>query len=299
MTQPTTELRNAASTNIDCLSTLEILQIMNREDQQVAEAVARELSSIAAAVDVITDKLRAGGRLLYIGAGTSGRLGVLDASECPPTFNTDPKQVVGIIAGGSRALTTAVEGAEDDEQQGIVDVQQQRLGQADALVGIATSGRTPYVLSAVRYARTVGAATIGLACSAGSLMEVEADIMITPVVGPEVISGSTRLKAGTATKLVLNMLTTASMVKLGKTYGNLMVDLRATNSKLKARSVRIVQELTELDFEAASALLARCGGEVKTAIVAEQCQLDPAAARVRLDSVAGHLRRALVNPDNS
>ncbi len=294
MSQPTTELRNAQSTHIDCLSTLEILQLINGEDQQVAEAVARELSQIAAAVDVITGRLRSGGRLLYIGAGTSGRLGVLDASECPPTFSTDPKLVVGIIAGGSRALTTAVEGAEDNEQQGIVDVQQQQLSRSDTLVGIATSGRTPYVLSAMRYARTVGAATIGLACSANSPLATEVDVMITPVVGPEVISGSTRLKAGTATKLVLNMLTTASMVKLGKTYGNLMVDLRATNSKLKARSVRIVQELTDLDADGASDLLARCGGEVKTAIVVELCQLDPVAARARLANVNGQLRRALL-----
>ncbi len=293
MPQPTTELRNSLSTEIDSLSTLEILQIINREDHLVAEAVARELPHIAAAVDLIAARLRAGGRLLYIGAGTSGRLGVLDASECPPTFSTDPSLVVGIIAGGSRALTTAVEGAEDDEQQAIVDVQQQRLSPVDTLVGIATSGQTPYVLSAMRYARSIGATTIGLACSAGSLVEAEADVMIAPVVGPEVISGSTRLKAGTATKLVLNMLTTTSMVKLGKTFGNLMVDLRASNTKLKARSVRILQELTNLGPEAASSLLARCGGELKTAIVSQQCQLDPDAARERLRSVDGHLRSAL------
>ncbi len=294
MSQPTTELRNPQTTKIDSLSTLEILQIISREDQLVAEAVAEELPHIAAAVDIITSRLIAGGRLLYIGAGTSGRLGVLDASECPPTFSTDPSMVVGIIAGGSRALTTAVEGAEDDEHQGIVDVQQQQLSSADTLVGIATSGRTPYVLSAMHYARSIGAATIGVACSADSLMADEADVMITPVVGPEVISGSTRLKAGTATKLVLNMLTTTSMVKLGKTFGNLMVDLRATNSKLKARSIRIVQELTDLDSQAAHMLLASCDGELKTAIVSHQCQLDPAQARERLRRVDGHLRRALV-----
>ncbi len=294
MSQPTTELRNARSTDIDNLPTLEILQLINREDHLVADAVAKELPHIAAAVDLIAARLREGGRLLYIGAGTSGRLGVLDASECPPTFSTDPSMVVGIIAGGSRALTTAVEGAEDDEQQAILDLQQQRLSAADTLVGIATSGRTPYVLSALRYANLVEAATIGIACTAGSLVELQADIMITPVVGPEVISGSTRLKAGTATKLVLNMLTTASMVKLGKTFGNLMVDLRATNSKLKARSIRIVQELTDLDADAATILLARCGGELKTAIVAQHCQLDSDEARERLQSVAGHLRRALM-----
>lgn len=294
MSQPTTELRNAHTTDIDSLSTLEILQVINREDQLVAEAVAEQLPQIAQAVDLISVRLRDGGRLMYIGAGTSGRLGVLDASECPPTFSTDPGMVVGIIAGGSRALTNAIEGAEDDEQQGVLDVQSQHLSQADTLVGIATSGRTPYVVAAMRYARSVGAATVGIACTTGSLVASEADIMIAPVVGPEVISGSTRLKAGTATKLVLNMLTTASMIKLGKTYGNLMVDLRATNSKLKARSIRIVQELTDLDTEAATALLARCGGELKTAIVAQQCQLDPEAARGRLRSVDGHLRRALV-----
>lgn len=289
----TTELPNETSANIDTLSTLEIVDLINGEDQRVALAVAAERKSIAQAIDIITERLRQGGRLLYIGAGTSGRLGVLDASECPPTFNTSPEMVVGVIAGGRQALTNAIEGAEDNRQLAIDDLKTHGLCQQDVLVGIATSGRTPYVLAALEYARSVGAAAIGLACNAASEMEQVAELMITPVVGPEVISGSTRLKAGTATKLVLNMLTTATMVKLGKTYGNLMVDLRASNSKLKARSIRIVRALTELDETQAAETLRTCDGEVKTAIVAARRQLTATEARAKLQSVAGHLRAAL------
>ncbi len=289
----TTELRNAASAAIDAASTLEIVDVINREDQLVAQAVAAQREPIAAAIDVITQRLRDGGRLLYIGAGTSGRLGVLDASECPPTFNTPPNMVVGIIAGGRDALTNAIEGAEDDPQLSIDDLQAHRLTARDVLVGIATSGRTPYVISALQYARSIGATAIGLACNAQSELAQVADIMITPIVGPEVISGSTRLKAGTATKLVLNMLTTASMIKLGKTYGNLMVDLRASNVKLKARSVRIVQEIARVSDERASELLQASAGEVKTAIVVELKQITPELARLRLQQAGGHLRTAL------
>ncbi len=289
----TTELRNEKAANIDALSTLEIVDLINAEDQRVALAVAAERKQIAAAIDIIAERLRGGGRLLYIGAGTSGRLGVLDASECPPTFNTAPEMVVGLIAGGRQALTNAIEGAEDNRQLAIDDLQSQQLCQRDVLVGIATSGHTPYVLSALEYARSVGAAAIGLACNAGSEMETVAELMITPVVGPEVISGSTRLKAGTATKLVLNMLTTASMVKLGKTYGDLMVDLRASNTKLKARSTRIVKAITELSDSAAAEILQACDGKVKTAIVAAKRQVTPPEARDKLQRADGHLRTAL------
>lgn len=289
----TTELRNENSARIDALSTLEMVDLINSEDQRVALAVAAERLHIAAAIDIIAERLRRGGRLFYIGAGTSGRLGVLDASECPPTFNTDPEMVVGLIAGGRQALTNAIEGAEDNRQLAIEDLQAQQLCERDVLVGIATSGRTPYVLAALEYARSVGAAAIGLACNAGSEMVAAADLMITPVVGPEVISGSTRLKAGTATKLVLNMLTTASMVKLGKTYGDLMVDLRASNVKLKARSTRIVQAIAELSESSAAEILQACDGEVKTAIVAAKCNVSPQAARDKLQRAKGHLRTAL------
>ncbi len=219
---------------------------MNREDAKVIAAVASQAAEIARAVDVIVSRLQGGGRLLYIGAGTSGRLGVLDAAECPPTFNTPPELVVGIIAGGETALTRAVEGAEDHPEFAVRDLGEKRLSQQDVLVGIATSGRTPYVIGGLRHAREVGAYAIGLSCNSDSALTAVADLMITPVVGPEVISGSTRLKAGTATKMVLNMLTTATMVRLGKTYGNLMVDLRATNSKLLERSRRIVALLTNV-----------------------------------------------------
>ncbi len=289
----TTELRNENSANIDALSTLEMVDLINREDQRVAHAVAAEREPIAAAIDVITQRLASGGRLLYIGAGTSGRLGVLDASECPPTFNTPPQMVVGIIAGGREALTNAIEGAEDNRQLAIDDLRAHSLSERDVLVGIATSGRTPYVISALDYARSIGAATIGLACNAQSEMAKSAQIMIAPIVGPEVVSGSTRLKAGTATKLVLNMLTTATMIKLGKTYGNLMVDLRASNQKLKVRSIRIVQAITEVSDARAAELLQLSDGEVKTAIVVELGQVSPVVARERLKQADGKLRAAL------
>lgn len=289
----TTEGRNPASEAIDSLSALEIVRLMNAEDATVAEAVGREAESIARAVEVIAERLRGGGRLIYIGAGTSGRLGVIDAAECPPTFNTPPEQVVGLIVGGPGAMFRAVEGAEDHPELAAEDLGAIRLGSQDAVVGIATSGRTPYILAGLQYARSQGAYTIGLSCNRDSELAGCADLCITPVVGPEVISGSTRLKSATATKMVLNMLTTGSMVLLGKTYGNLMVDLRATNTKLVARSRRIVMDLTELSEEAAEKLLARCDGELKTAIVAQLRSVGPQEARRLLDQAGGHLRRAL------
>ncbi len=269
---------------------------MNDEDARVAQAVRKESQSIAQAIDLIADRLQAGGRLIYLGAGTSGRLGVLDASECPPTFGTPPELVVGLIAGGESALTRAVEGAEDRPESGRDDLAAMDLSENDVVVGIATSGRTPYVIGGLKYARSVGAATIGLACNQDSQIDALSQLTIVPVVGPEVISGSTRLKAGTATKLILNMLTTGVMVRMGKTYGNRMVDLKATNQKLTLRSNRIVRELTGLNAGAAQQLLDQCAGEVKTAIVAHQLDLRPQAARERIKSAGGHVRIALGNP---
>jgi N-acetylmuramic acid 6-phosphate etherase len=293
MALPTTEARNPASEKIDTLSALEIVRLMNDEDSRVPAAVAREAEPIARAVEVIADRIRGGGRLVYIGAGTSGRLGVLDASECPPTFSTPPEMVVGLIAGGYGALTRAVEGAEDYPQAAVNDLKKINLSSRDVLVGIATSGRTPYVIGGLKHARLIGAFAIGLACNDGSALTDAADLMITPVVGPEVISGSTRLKAGTATKLVLNMLTTGAMVLLGKTYGNLMVDLKATNAKLIIRTRRIVAELTGLSEAEAEQQLARCGGELKTAVVAHHHNVSVDDARRLLNEAGGQLRKAL------
>ncbi len=298
MPLPTTESRNPASEQIDSLPPLDIVRLINAEDARVAEAVGREAEPIARAIEIIADRLQQGGRLVYLGAGTSGRLGVLDASECPPTFSVPAGMVVGIIAGGSAALTQAIEGAEDDRDQGARDLAAIGLSAGDVLVGIATSGRTPYVLGGLAYARSLGAATIGLACNRGTELTAACDLMIAPVVGPEVISGSTRMKAGTATKLVLNTLTTGAMILLGKTYGNLMVDLRATNSKLVSRTRRIVAELTGLSEASAKSLLAQCGGELKTAVVAQRLGISPELARERLSRHAGHLRAALAPDDN-
>lgn len=289
----TTEARNPASEAIDTLSAAGIVDLMNSEDAKVPAAVAAQRDAIAHAIEVIADRMRTGGRLIYIGAGTSGRLGVLDASECPPTFNTDPSQVVGLIAGGQKAMFRAVEGAEDSPETAVDDLKKLDLSSKDVLVGIATSGRTPYVIGGLEYARSIGACAIGLSCNADAALARSADLTIIPVVGPEVISGSTRLKAGTATKMVLNMLTTGAMVLLGKTYGNLMVDLRATNTKLTFRTRRIVSALTDLSEADAQTLLDRCGGELKTAVVAHLCGLDPLAARTRLQQSGGHLRKAL------
>ena len=289
----TTESRNPRSQHIDQLSALEIATLMNQEDALIAAAVAHELPKIAQAIQWIAQSFQNAGRLFYIGAGTSGRLGVLDASECPPTFSTQPGMVVGIIAGGNKALTTAVEGAEDNRQQGATDLQLHDFNSRDVLVGIASSGRTPYVIGALDYALTLGAQRIGLTCNADSELQQHADLVLAPIVGPEIISGSTRLKAGTATKMVLNMLTTGAMVLIGKTYGNLMVDLRASNIKLKLRSQRIVSEITGLSPDAAAESLMRCDGEVKTAIVATLRNVEPAMARKLLLQAGGQLRGAL------
>jgi N-acetylmuramic acid 6-phosphate etherase len=288
-----TEAHNPASANLDELTPLEIARLMNREDVRAVEAVCSQSEAIAQAIDLIADRLRAGGRLVYGGAGTSGRLGVLDATECPPTFNAPSGQVVGIIAGGPAALTRAVEGAEDHPEFGEQDLKAINFSAKDLFLGIATSGRTPYVIGACQYARKTGATTIGLVCNTESELDPHVDLMIRPVVGPEVLSGSTRLKAGTATKLVLNTLTTGAMVRLGKCFGNLMVDLRATNTKLKARTNRIVRTITGLATTAAAELLDRCGGELKTALVAHQANVPPDEARAKLAQHGGRVGEVL------
>lgn len=293
-----TEARNPATVDIDIVPTLDMVRMINAEDRRVAEAVGEELPHIAAAIDAIAERVQAGGRLIYIGAGTSGRLGVLDASECPPTFGTPPELVIALIAGGARAITIAVEGAEDNAVAGAEAVAGLDVGPTDSIVGIAASGRTPYVLGGLTEARARGALTIGLACNHAPELETLVEISLIVIVGPEVISGSTRLKAGTAQKMVLNMLSTGVMIRLGKTFSNLMVDVQPTNAKLRERARRIVREACasigpNLCNEDAGALLDRCNGEVKTAIVVALTDVTPAEARARLHNAHGSVRRAL------
>lgn len=289
----TTEQNNPESVAIDQMDPIQIAMLMNREDLKVVAAVERVLPEIAQAIETVTERVQAGGRLIYIGAGTSGRLGVLDASECPPTFNTPPALVVGLIAGGHRALTNAIEGAEDNRQAGEEDLRGVEVDAKDVVCGIATSGRTPYVIGGLAYARSLGAATLGVTCNEVSELSEVSDVLIAPVVGPEILSGSTRLKAGTATKMVLNMISTGTMIRIGKTYGNWMVDLRATNVKLKDRSIRIVSGITGLDRQRAESLLARCDGEVKTAIVSQALGVEKIEAQERLKASGGRLRTAI------
>ena len=288
-----TEARNPASAELDQLTPLQIVRLMAVEDGKVAPAVAAEAEAIARGVEVISQQWRDGGRLIYAGAGTSGRLGVLDASECPPTFNAPPSMVIGLIAGGPGALVKAVEGAEDRPDLAARDLAALSLNANDVVVGIATSGRTPYALGAVDYARGVGAFTIGLSCNPDAEIRSRVDLAITPIVGPEILTGSTRLKAGTATKLVLNMLTTGAMVRHGKTFGNLMVDMLATNEKLKSRANRIVRAATGLDHAAAETLLDRSGRELKTAIVSHLAGVPADEARRKLMLAGGRVRAAI------
>jgi N-acetylmuramic acid 6-phosphate etherase len=290
----TTEAFRPELAEIDRLPTLEIARTMNGEDASVPAAVAAQLPAIAAAIDGIAARMERGGRLVYAGAGTAGRLGVLDASECPPTFNTAPGgEVVGLIAGGPGAMVASVEGAEDSRELAARDLDGLGLTAADTVVGVSASGRTPYALGAVEHARALGALTVGLACNEGSPLAAAADHGIEVVVGPELLSGSTRLKAGTAQKLVLNMLSTITMIRLGKTYGNLMVDVRASNEKLRARSRRIVSLATGADDRAIEDALTATDGEVKPAILTLLAGVDaPTAARL-LAASGGHLRRAL------
>lgn len=278
------------------MSTLDLVGAMNDEDRGIAEAVRQVLPQIAAAVDAIAQRMHKGGRLIYCGAGTSGRLGVLDAAECPPTFSADPGQVVGLIAGGEQAFLKAVEGAEDDPELAGRDLQALSLTPKDCVVGIAASGRTPYVLGALSYAREQKALTVALTMNPGSAAAIGVDHGIEVETGAEILTGSTRLKAGTATKMVLNMLSTGAFVRLNKVYGNLMVDLQATNAKLRARSVRIVAEACGCEYEPAEALLQAADGEVKVAIVAKVKGVEPHVARTLLFTHDGSVRAALEAP---
>src|SRR5579885_424081 len=288
-----TEKVNPATTEIDRVSPLEIVQIINAEDAKVALAVQQVLPDIARAIEAIAAKLRLGGRLIYTGAGTSGRLGALDASECPPTFNIAPDMVLACIAGGQQALDRAHEDFEDNWDAGQADLAALGVSQADVVVGITASGRTPYVRGAIAHANERGALTIGLVCNANTPLAQEVEILIAPLVGPEVISGSTRLKAGTAQKMVLNMLSTGAMILLGKTFGNLMVDVQTSNYKLRKRALSIVRQATGLDEDVAEELLRRAGGEVKLAILLGKANLSAGEARQQLAAHGQVLRAAL------
>lgn len=290
---PTTEDRNPKTANLDQLSTLELVTVMNEEDATVAQSVSNALPQIAQAVDAIVASLQQNGRLFYIGAGTSGRLGVLDAAECVPTFSTTPDTVQALIAGGETALIHAVEGAEDDPEAAAIGLQSRGLTAKDVVVGIAASGRTPYVLGGLRHAKAIGCVTVGVSCNDPSPLLDLADIPIGVPVGPEVLTGSTRLKAGTAQKLVLNMLSTASMVKVGKVYGNLMVDVSVTNAKLRNRAERIVAEIADISQEKAAELLNQTNNHVKQAIIMALLDVDQPTAAQQLIQHQGHLRNIL------
>ena len=288
-----TESRNNASANIDTLSTLEMLTVINNEDKKVAIAVEKILPAIAQAVDAITQAFANNGRLIYCGAGTSGRLGILDASECPPTFGSPAEQVVGLIAGGKTAILKAVENAEDNQQAGELDLKNIQLNKNDVVVGIAASGRTPYVIGAMRYAKSLGCDVVSLCCNDNSEMATIADIALDVIVGPEVVTGSSRLKAGTAQKLVLNMLTTGSMIKSGKVFGNLMVDVQATNAKLIERQKKIIMEATDCTREIAETALIESGHHCKTAIVMILTGVDATQAKDSLQQHKGFIRQCI------
>lgn len=284
-----TEQRNPRTTHIDELSTLEMVKLINSEDHKVAEAVEAVCPQIAKAVDAIAERLRQGGRLIYVGCGTSGRLGILDAVECPPTYSTEPEMVQGLIAGGMPAIYKAVEGAEDDRELGAEDLKGIRFSEKDVLVGIAASGRTPYVLGAMEYAKKLGAPVIGVSCCPGSQVDEAADIGIAPTPGPEVVTGSTRMKSGTAQKMILNMLSTGAMIRLGKVYGNRMVDMDANNEKLRARAARMVTDITGCPAEEAAARLTLCGYDVKRAISSLWLDCGAGEAAERLAAAGGNL----------
>lgn len=290
MTILTTEQVNANSRDIDKLSTVEMVALINEEDAKVAHAIRRAIPEIAAAVDLIVAALKTGGRLFYVGAGTSGRLGVLDAAECVPTFSVSPQLVQGVVAGGNRALRNSIEGAEDSDEQGARDLAEREIAANDVVCGIAASGRTPFVLGALRYARSTGAKTIAISANRDAPLLQGVNVAIAVEVGPEVIAGSTRMKAGTAQKMILNMLSTGSMIKLAKVYGNLMVDVKVTNQKLADRAARLVMQLTGADRERADALLAAAENEVKTAVLMSRLQVDIHSARNLLRDADGHLR---------
>lgn len=299
LTSMITESRNPASADIDSLPTLDMLRVINREDQTVALAVEKTLPQVAQVVDAVAQAFRLGGRLIYMGAGTSGRLGILDASECPPTFGTPAEQVVGLIAGGHKAILKAVENAEDNRELAVSDLKALNFSEKDVLVGIAASGRTPYVLGGMEYALSLGATVAAVSCNPDSEMSRLAGIAITPVVGPEVITGSSRMKAGTAQKLILNMITTGAMIRSGKVYGNLMADVEATNAKLVERQKRIVMAATECDRATAEQALAACDRHCKTAIVMILAQLSAGDAKALLAQHQGFIRDALTGAAHS
>lgn len=288
-----TEQKNTHTENIDLLATRDILRIMNEEDKKVAYAVEEELEQIEKAVDMIYEVMAKGGRLIYCGCGTSGRLGILDAVECPPTFGTDPELVKAIIAGGMKAFVKAVEGAEDNILLGEEDLKAINFSNQDILVGIAASGRTPYVIGALQYAKSIGANTVSITCCPGSIITEMADVSIAPLTGAEVITGSTRLKCGTAQKLILNMISTSVMIRLGKVYGNLMVDLRATNAKLLERAVSIVMSSTGVEDEIARKVLSECGYLAKTAIIMIKCGCSKEEAEKILLNSSGNITAIL------
>ena len=289
-----TESRNPKTLDIDTFSTLEILKIINTEDKRVAFEVEKVIPQIARGVDLIVSSLKKNGRIFYIGAGTSGRLGVLDAAECPPTFGTDPKRIQGIIAGGYETLVRSKEGVEDNFSAGVNDLKNKKLNRKDVVVGIAASKRTPYVLGGLSYAKIVKAKTIFIFCNPSKDLKIKPDVVISPILGPEVIAGSTRMKAGTAQKLILNMLSTASMVKLGKVYQNLMVDLQAKSEKLTERSKRIIMILTGLDYKKAEYYLKKTDGKVKTALVMILAGVDKKEAERRLENSEGFIKKAIL-----
>lgn len=291
----TTESRNQNTLNIDKVSTLEMVKMINEEDKKVANAIEIELPQIAEAIDGIVERMQKGGRLIYIGAGTSGRLGILDASECPPTYGVSEELVQGLIAGGQEAIFRAKEGAEDSKELAVLDLKDKHLNENDTVVGIAASGRTPYVIGGLEYANEIGALTISVTCNADSQVSKEAKIAISPVVGAEVVTGSTRLKSGTAQKLVLNMLSTGSMIKMGKVYGNLMVDVKATNEKLVERSKKIVCEATGVSFKEAETILNETGFDVKLSIFMILSNLEKEEAKVILEMNNGYIAKALKN----
>lgn len=289
----TTEARNPQTAGLDTMTPLEIATVMNREDEQVVAGVGRVLPQVAAAIAWVQEAFEAGGKLVYMGAGTSGRLGVLDSVECPPTFGVPPEMVVGLIAGGERAFVRAVEGAEDSESLALEELKALPLTGKDVVIGIAASGRTPYVIGGLRYARSLGCKTVAVACNEGSLVGEAADLAIEPVVGPEVLTGSTRLKAGTAQKMILNMISTGAMVGIGKVYQNLMVDVLQTNEKLRVRARNIVTEATGCTEERAASLLEAAGGNAKTAIVMELLDCTAGEAEQKLKCAHGHIRKCL------
>ena len=293
LTLLTTESQNEHTMKIDTASTKEILNIMNKEDQKVALAVQKVLPDVEVAVEFVSESFQKEGRLIYVGAGTSGRLGVLDAVECPPTFSTNPDQVQGLMAGGEKAFVKAVEGAEDKEELGAADLQKIHLNERDTVIGIAASGRTPYVIGALRYAKSVKAKTVALSCNGNSLIGKEADHSIEVVVGPEVLTGSTRLKAASAHKMILNMISTAAMIKVGKAYENLMIDVHVSNEKLKERAIGIICKITGVSYEQASRTLEEANNEVKTAVVMIKTNENYDTAKMLLNNADGYVRKAI------